>query len=1110
MLEEKDIAKHCDSRVLRRARNIARATDSIHSRRCLYEPGAVGRFKLKARVVSGQDWRQSYEVVVDVDDAAGKVRGYDCTCQAALSQMGMCKHVAAAALAFVAAPETYIGYDAKRGATSSEGITRLIEAARAHDGARRDGEGPDGDADGLSLDEHVGDIRLEVTLVHDAGSWALRLRVGDKRVRYAVRDLGAFSACLRRRSFASYGSKLAFTHSPEAFEAASRALALFVVRSVEIREGLESDQLSGFHVRPAELRGELALSTPELVELLGLADDVDLFVDDLNELSHKPRRTRIVEGRPPVRAVFEAQPDGGFTVKREGRLSFAQFGDGFYVWYGHVFYRCDADFARCRDFLQYVYCDPSASQYLSPADAHEFCARVLPVLDETIEVVEPDEMKELKPVPCEVELYFDYRRRTCSCVAKVRYGNEELDLLEDPTAKPQTLSRGMRDLVAERRVRALLGRYFPIVEGTSRATAEKPLKVSGADDIAKLLFKGLGELRAIATVYTTPAFDRLISRRRPHVVVGLSIRSGLIDLSVSADDFDAEELAAVLSSYRQRKRYHLLADGSYLDLQDSGLAQADALLADLDVEPERLAAGDVLFEPYRVFQLDGLVDDEGKTREFRRLVKASAAPAKRSHELPASLSGIMRPYQIEGFEWLNRLADSGFGGILADEMGLGKSLQLISFLGCRYAEDGSLPPSLIVCPASLVYNWLAEFDKFPTGLFVSVVVGGKDERLEAVRRISLQVEQDDAYPQVIITSYDLLKRDLDDYSSIPFDCIVLDEAQYIKNTNTQAARATKALVARHRFALTGTPVENRLSELWSIFDFLMPGLLGGYRQFRDRYEQPILGGDAAQMERLQALVSRFILRRLKKDVLKDLPSKSENLVYSQMGAEQRALYHAHEQRLRESVKAADGKRFASERIAVLAELTRLRELCCDPHLVYEDYDGSSAKLDTVLELIDTARASQAKSLVFSQFTSYLDLIAEQLRAHGVPYYTITGATPKRRRVELVDAFNADDTPVFLVSLKAGGTGLNLTGASVVIHADPWWNSAAENQATDRSHRIGQTREVSVYKVIAKDTIEERVVALQAAKRELADKLVEGAKAPAGALSREELLELLSG
>jgi SNF2 family DNA or RNA helicase len=419
-----------------------------------------------------------------------------------------------------------------------------------------------------------------------------------------------------------------------------------------------------------------------------------------------------------------------------------------------------------------------------------------------------------------------------------------------------------------------------------------------------------------------------------------------------------------------------------------------------------------------------------------------------------------------------------------------------------------------------------------------------------------QPDRIDRVPDVLITSYDLLRRDIADYRGLECFCMVLDEAQYIKNHATKASRAVRSVNARHRFALTGTPIENRLSELWSIFDFLMPGILGSYAHFRERFEMPILSDDEEAQGKLQAFVGPFILRRLKADVLKDLPDKIENVIAVPLEGEQRHLYAALEQRLRATLLKQRDIEFATGKIQILAQLTRLRQACCDPRLLYSNVGENeveanakawgmpartleesqeatakrelaasasstasgrkirkvpSAKLDAIEELVSSCQDAGRKMLIFSQFTSYLDLIAERLRAGGVDYDVITGATPKKRRVELVDQFNRDDTPVFLISLKAGNTGLNLTGACVVVHADPWWNAAAQDQATDRAHRIGQTQDVNVYQIVAKDTIEERILALQQSKSDLASRFVDSASSSGAAVSRltkDDLLALL--
>ena len=405
---------------------------------------------------------------------------------------------------------------------------------------------------------------------------------------------------------------------------------------------------------------------------------------------------------------------------------------------------------------------------------------------------------------------------------------------------------------------------------------------------------------------------------------------------------------------------------------------------------------------------------------------------------------------------------------------------------------------------------------------MEVIAGTKAQRRKAIATVAAQSQENDGATtngtttydgtDVVITSYDLLRRDVDDYAACHFALMALDEAQYIKNHATKVAKSVKQVTADHRFALTGTPIENRLSELWSIFDFLMPGLLGTYTKFREKYEQPIMapGPEHSVMaDKLQALVGLFIKRRLKKDVLTDLPDKFENVLTVKLEGEQRKLYAAHEQRLRATLTKASDADFNTKKIRILAEFTLLREICCDPRLVYADAKNASAKLDAIVELVATCMDEGKKVLVFSQFTSFLELIGTRLAEQGVEYYTITGETPKKRRVELVDEFNGNDVPVFLISLKAGNTGLNLVGASVVC-TRPMVNAAAQNQATDRAHRIGQTQDVNVYQIVAKDTIEERILKLQEKKNELARQFTDGtASGGVGTLSKDDLLGLLS-
>ena len=407
----------------------------------------------------------------------------------------------------------------------------------------------------------------------------------------------------------------------------------------------------------------------------------------------------------------------------------------------------------------------------------------------------------------------------------------------------------------------------------------------------------------------------------------------------------------------------------------------------------------------------------------------------------------------------------------------------------------------MVSPSSLIYNWEAELKKFAPGLKSVVCAGSPKERKMVLCSLS--------GVDVLITSYELLKRDIDTYRIRDFLLFVIDEAQYIKNNNTEASKAVKLIHSKYRMALTGTPIENRLSELWSIFDFLMPGFLYSYEKFRTDIELPSMRNTTSvALDKLRKMTGPFILRRLKSDVLKDLPEKLEEVSYAEMESEQRRLYDAEVLRIRKNIEDKEEDEFRKNKVLVLAELTKIREICCDPSLVFENYQGKSAKLDSLMDLMERAIDEGHRMLVFSQFTSMLELIEK--RMDSIPYFKITGSTPKEERLKLVEKFNSDPSiPVFLISLKAGGTGLNLTGADVVIHYDPWWNVAVQNQATDRAHRIGQTKVVTVYKMIAKNTIEDRIVEMQEAKKDLAEKILSGSETSLASLTREELLEILS-
>ena len=1092
----------CNPRTAQRALAIAQSENAITSRKCRR---AGDNTVLSAFVESSTGWGGSYRVSTTIDEETASLVDYACTCPASYQFDGPCKHCAALALTFAQDPVSFDGYaETRRSATSPALVEYLRRAERA-----------------MALTE-PGTVDFDGELTHAYGQWAARFKIAGPQGSYVLKDLAEFLKRVQEGATYSYGKKLAFAHVNEAFTPRGRAVVAFLMQADAVRR--ESSKAVWYATQPGIKGRELPLAEEEVVSLIAALDTGEspiVAVEGADVSSRRRSMAPIVNGNPPL-SLSIRRKTGGFTVSKPSTAQVFASKDGIVIWYDESFFRCDAAIAPCLDILQAVLESNAENLFVSDADMPLFCATALPALETCIRVDADSAVEEFRPVPCSLEFYFDKNVRFVTCDAFAIYGDKRYRIVDDAleTAFPRIRTRDvesdapapLRDARIEAKGRALLQRYFSVeyVDDGSRLDIVAHIPATGDDALANLLFGGLAQFRDAGTVFTTPAFDRLISDRKPRVTMGVSLAGNLINLTVSADDLPSAELASLLGSYRRRRRYHRLKSGAFIDLEQMNLADLDRIASDLDISASQLSSGTIELPAYRAFYLDDALHDAHRDGSFMRYVDAFKAVDPSSHRVPDALAGVLRPYQEEGFRWLSTLADMGFGGILADEMGLGKTLQLMAFLLDRQNEAKAEGPSLIICPASLVYNWAAEFKRFAPTLSVEPVAGSKRERMASRARADVDV---------FVTSYDLARIDAAEWSRIHLYCCALDEAQYIKNHGTLTARAVKRLDAHHRFALTGTPMENRLSEIWSIFDFVMPGFLGSYMRFKERFELDIVGGDDERARRLASLVGPFMLRRLKRDVLTDLPDKLESVVAVRMEPKQRKLYDASEQKLREELTIQRKERKKNRElppelrrpaVEVLAELTKLRQICCDPRLAFEDYKGAGAKLDAICDLVESAANDGQKTLVFSQFTSFLDLIAQRLDEYGILYYTITGATPKRRRVALAETFNADDTPAFLISLKAGGTGLNLTGASVVVHADPWWNAAAQNQATDRAHRIGQENAVSVYRVIAEGTIEERIVRLQEQKAELAETIVGAEGVSLANLTQEELLELLEG
>ena len=555
----------------------------------------------------------------------------------------------------------------------------------------------------------------------------------------------------------------------------------------------------------------------------------------------------------------------------------------------------------------------------------------------------------------------------------------------------------------------------------------------------------------------------------PNITLDISqSRNGYMSMKLNIEGVDSNEYRELFSSYKNNNRLYRMKNGAYLDLKDNDLEQAFKLIDILNIYND---FDNMKIPNNKAIYLEKLIEDEdlsfvNGSKYVSNVVKKFDKVKSKNYEIPKDLNATLRDYQVSGFEFFKTLSDYQFGGILADEMGLGKTIQTIAFLLSNKDKK-----SIVITPTALIYNWKNELEKFAPTLKVGLLHAAKSEREKILDNI-------DNY-DVILTTYTTYKNDIDKYKNINFDYCIIDEAQNIKNPDAIITKAIKNVNAKVRFALTGTPIENNLMELWSIFDFIMPGYLYNKSKFKSIF----VNNDKNIIE-LKNLIKPFILRRTKKEVLTELPDKIEQKIIIDLEKEHKRAYKGYVNLITRKIKENN-----QDNITVFSYLTKLRQLCLSPELMVKNYQGKNSKLDVLINIINDS--SDEKILVFSQFTKVLEVIGKRLNEENISYSYLDGKTSAKDRVKLVEEFNTNNNKVFLISLKAGGTGLNLTSANIVVHFDPWWNPAVEDQASDRAHRIGQKNVVNVIKLIAKGTAEERVINLQETKKELIEDVING-------------------
>lgn len=1048
-----------------------------------------------------------HETQVSIDEDESQIVGSLCSCSDFYQSEGLCCHCVAILLKYISRRHIQTSFPSKK--QNRIGQTLIESYIHQSSGSHYPAE----------ASETKVLIELEPILHKQYHKLSVDFKIGTGK-KYVIKDLLEFARLIRQGELFQYGKNLKFFHEPEAFTTESRNMLAFIMQRIEEYEyHFHCVQDSTYRFQTMKALRYLPLSPTAVDMFLNMMIGHTLQFD----LDDHIRPIYVTDGDPELTLELKAEDSDTYHLTIEDCLILSG-ARTFWILKDKILYRCSEAFKKdMQPYLTELNRQKIREITLSEKQLRPFYGSVLKHLEAHTDFhTEGVDLTDYEPPEAHFSIYLDNpAENIISCTAYARYGEETFSL-----ATPISCEDGFRNASMENRILTAIQTYFQpaAVSGNEDSPVTDADFIISHDDQAAFLFleQGLPHFYELAEVFISSNMKRIRILSAPRTAVGVSVSNGLLEIDIHSDSLPYEELAGILNSYRRRQKYYKLKSGEFLKLENNSLSVLSELADGLRLSEQAIRGGRISVPLYRASYIDAVLTSHNsdiqshRDRYFKSLIRDMKSVADSDYEVPDAMKPILRDYQKTGYRWLCTIAQLGFGGILADDMGLGKTLQIITLLEharleaisktvdlTDTASHTACPPpvSLIVCPSSLVYNWDSEIEHFAPNLKTLLITGTAQERQELLTHY--------ADYDVLITSYDMLKRDIASYDNLHFHYQIIDEAQYIKNHRTQAARSVCSIHSVTRFALTGTPIENRLSEFWSIFEYLMPGFLYPYAYFRSELEQPIVENkDQIAATRLQQLVRPFIMRRLKTDVLKELPDKLEHAVYAQMTDEQNKLYTANTLKLQKDLEQQSDSMFKTSKIQILAELTKLRQLCCDPSLIYQNYHGGSAKLDTCIQLIENAMAGGHKILLFSQFTSMLDVIERRLKAERILYYRLDGSTKSEQRTRLVNAFNENKIPVFLISLKAGGTGLNLTGADIVIHYDPWWNAAAQNQATDRAHRIGQTHTVTVYKLIARHTIEEKILELQENKKTLSDQILSEEGVTASQLTKEELLKLL--
>ncbi|MFC0472986.1 DEAD/DEAH box helicase [Halalkalibacter kiskunsagensis] len=999
---------------------------------------------------------------------------YSCDCEAAATYPGACKHIVAMLFAIKDAQEEKGSIIPFPSAKPKQLRSKMLEKFQStlvvtpkKAAAKKE------------------PLQVEYELIASKTSFSplidkveIRLKVGTKRL-YVVKNIEEFLQAFISKE--TYTFTANFSYDPMHYSIQQEDAVLFkqLHTHIEIQASNNDHYYRSGPRRSYEIP---AISLSSILELLkdkaviltidGVLQTENAKIKPLDKKQLLSFRLESKEKDAPVDLVSENANEFDFASK-EYRI----------LIHGNSIYQLSDKQARHLHIIGEQSAYSNTIDVIPNEQLEEFCSYVLPSL-QSIGIVHLSEhlRNAIETKPLKARFYLDLIDSTLTGKVSFEYGEHARNPYADSNQIYERIIT--RDIQKEELILAQFAQTdFHIADGQ--------LTLTSWESIIPFLFEQLPILQKEIEVFTTSAVRNVMATptSTPSVQLDVNNETSWLDVTFSMDGIPDEEILDVLGALQSHAKYYKLSSGAYIQLNHSRFDTVKQVINTI-ASPKQSLQKEMAIPLHKAFELDRQNGQTRVSKQLHQLLSDIQSPEFSDWTLPTDFRAELRDYQMSGYRWLRTLAQIGLGGILADDMGLGKTVQTIAFLQAE-KEDRSSFQALIVAPASLIYNWEKELAKFAPHMQVVVVTGTKQGRKELVSNFR---EAD-----VFITSYPLLQRDSDIYEPYLFSTVILDEAQAIKNEATKTTKAVRTLQSTSCFALSGTPIENHQDELYSIFHSILPGILGTKKQFKELSNEVVA-----------KKVRPFIMRRLKKDVLSELPDKIESVQYTDLSTDQKKMYVAQVKQLTSDVnEAITSNQFQQKRIEILAGLTRLRQICCHPNLIQPEANYQSGKLERLLEYVEEGLQSGQRMVIFSQFTSMLRLIKRSFDENGWSYHSLDGQTPPKERVEMAERFNNGEKALFLISLKAGGTGLNLIGGDTVILYDTWWNPAIEEQAADRVYRYGQTKNVQVVKLIANGTIEEKILDLHEKKKALVDAIIQPGEETLQSLSAEDIKQLLT-